>query len=325
MQAIEIVENQLRLTDRPVPSILPTQVLIQVEAAGINRPDIMQKQGVYPPPPGASDIPGLEVAGEIIQIGSAVNHLEVGDRVCALVTGGGYAQFCVAEADLCLPIPEHFSAIQAAALPETVFTVWHNLFQRSVLKPGQTLLVHGGSSGIGTTAIQLAKALGCRVIITAGSDAKCEACLQLGADRVINYRSQDFVAKIQDWTQGSGVNVILDMIGGDYTPKNLKCLADDGVLVQIAIQQGAVAEINLWRLMLNRLTLTGSTLRGRSVAVKKSIADEVLQKVWPLLNQGQIQPVIDSVYALDDAVSAHARMESSKHIGKIMLKVTHDV
>jgi NADPH2:quinone reductase len=321
MQAIEIVENQLNLTTRPVPSIASTQVLIQVEAAGINRPDIMQKQGVYPPPPGASDIPGLEVAGVIIQVGSEVSHLNIGDRVCALVTGGGYAQFCAAEADLCLPIPENFSFVQAAALPETLFTVWHNLFQRSVLSQGQILLVHGGSSGIGTTAIQLAKALGCRVIITAGSEAKCEACLKLGADFAIPYRSQDFVAAVRDWTQDSGVHVILDMIGGDYTPRNLKCLADEGVLVQIAIQQGAIAEINLWRLMLKRLTITGSTLRGRSVAVKKSIADDVYQRVWPLLKQGQVQPVIDCVYPLNEAASAHARMESSEHIGKIMLKV----
>jgi NADPH2:quinone reductase len=321
MQAIEIVENRLSLTTRPVPSIASTQVLIQVEAAGINRPDIMQKQGVYPPPPGASDIPGLEVAGVIIQVGSEVSHLNIGDRVCALVTGGGYAQFCAAEADLCLPIPENFSFVQAAALPETLFTVWHNLFQRSVLSQGQILLVHGGSSGIGTTAIQLAKAFGCRVIITAGSEAKCEACLKLGADFAIPYRSQDFVAAVRDWTQDSGVHVILDMIGGDYTPRNLKCLADEGVLVQIAIQQGAIAEINLWRLMLKRLTITGSTLRGRSVAVKKSIADDVYQRVWPLLKQGQVQPVIDCVYPLNEAASAHARMESSEHIGKIMLKV----
>jgi NADPH2:quinone reductase len=321
MQAIEIVENQLNLTTRPVPSLASTQVLIQVEAAGINRPDIMQKQGVYPPPPGASDIPGLEVAGVIIQVGSEVSHLNIGDRVCALVTGGGYAQFCAAEADLCLPIPENFSFVQAAALPETLFTVWHNLFQRSVLSQGQILLVHGGSSGIGTTAIQLAKAFGCRVIITAGSEAKCEACLKLGADFAIPYRSQDFVAAVRDWTQDSGVHVILDMIGGDYTPRNLKCLADEGVLVQIAIQQGAIAEINLWRLMLKRLTITGSTLRGRSVAVKKSIADDVYQRVWPLLKQGQVQPVIDCVYPLNEAASAHARMESSEHIGKIMLKV----
>ncbi len=321
MQAIEIVENQLNLTTRPVPSLASTQVLIQVEAAGINRPDIMQKQGVYPPPPGASDIPGLEVAGVIIQVGAEVSHLNIGDRVCALVTGGGYAQFCAAEADLCLPIPENFSFVQAAALPETLFTVWHNLFQRSVLSQGQILLVHGGSSGIGTTAIQLAKAFGCRVIITAGSEAKCEACLKLGADFAIPYRSQDFVAAVRDWTQDSGVHVILDMIGGDYTPRNLKCLADEGVLVQIAIQQGANAEINLWRLMLKRLTITGSTLRGRSVAVKKSIADDVYQRVWPLLKQGQVQPVIDCVYPLNEAASAHARMESSEHIGKIMLKV----
>ena len=321
MQAIEIVENQLSLTTRPVPSLASTQVLIQVEAAGINRPDIMQKQGVYPPPPGASDIPGLEVAGVIIQVGAEVSHLNIGDRVCALVTGGGYAQFCAAEADLCLPIPENFSFVQAAALPETLFTVWHNLFQRSVLSQGQILLVHGGSSGIGTMAIQLANAFGNQIIITAGSEAKCEACLKLGADLAIPYRSQDFVAAVRDWTQDSGVHVILDMIGGDYTPRNLKCLADEGVLVQIAIQQGANAEINLWRLMLKRLTITGSTLRGRSVAVKKSIADDVYQRVWPLLKQGQVQPVIDCVYPLNEAASAHARMESSEHIGKIMLKV----
>lgn len=311
----------LGLTERPIPPVSPHQVLIKAAAAGINRPDAMQRRGVYPPPPGASDIPGLEIAGTIAALGANVSHLSIGERVCALVTGGGYAEYCVASAALCLPIPDGFDFIQAAALPETFFTVWSNVFDRARLSAGETLLVHGGGSGIGTTAIQLAKAFGARVIVTAGSDAKCEFCLHLGADAAINYRTRDFVDAIKQVTANKGVDVILDMIGGDYLLGNLKCLAHDGRLVQIAIQHGAKAEVDLWQIMLKRLTLTGSTLRARDDLFKQQIARKLQEKVWPLLSSGKIKPVIDSVFDLDEAAKAHERLESGQHIGKIILKV----
>jgi len=321
MIAIEIENGVLKPAKRTIPTPSANQVLIKVAAAGVNRPDVMQRKGLYPSPPGASDIPGLEVAGTIIALGSDISHLHEGDRVCALVTGGGYAEYSLASAALCLPVPEGLSFTQAAALPETCFTVWSNVFDRAQLQPGETLLVHGGASGIGTTAIQLAKAFNSKVIVTAGSDAKCEFCLQLGADAAINYKEQDFVDEVKRLTDNRGVDVILDMIGGDYFPRNLKCMADDARLVQIAIQNGPKAEINLLPVMLKRLTLTGSTLRARDDTFKAAIASKLLEKVWPLLASGQIKPVIHSTFALTDAALAHQLMESSRHIGKIILTV----
>lgn len=319
--AIEIDNGVLKPVQRAIPVPSVNQVLIKVAAAGINRPDVMQRKGLYPPPPGASDIPGLEVAGTIQSLGGNIGHLNVGDRVCALVTGGGYAEYCLASAAHCLPVPEGLSFIQAAALPETFFTVWSNVFDRALLQPDETLLVHGGSSGIGTTAIQLVKAFNAKVIVTAGSEAKCEFCLQLGADAAINYKEQNFVDEIKRLTNGKGVDVILDMIGGDYFPHNLKCMSDDARLVQIAIQSGPKAEINLLSVMLKRLTITGSTLRARDDAFKAAIAGKLLEKVWPLLESGKIKPVIHSTFALTDAALAHQLMESSQHIGKIILTV----
>ncbi len=321
MTAIEIGNGNLKPAQRAIPTPSANQVLIKVAAAGVNRPDVMQRKGLYPPPPGASDIPGLEVAGTIVALGSDIGHLHEGDKVCALVTGGGYAEYCLASAALCLPVPEGLSFTQAAALPETFFTVWSNVFDRAHLQPGETLLVHGGSSGIGTTAIQLAKAFNANVIVTAGSEDKCEFCLQLGADAAINYKEQDFVEEIKNLTDGKGVDVILDMIGGDYFPRNLKCMSDDARLVQIAIQNGPKTEINLLPVMLKRLTITGSTLRARDDAFKAAIAAQLFEKVWPLLTSGKIKPVIHSTFALTDAAKAHQLMESSQHIGKIILTV----
>ena len=321
MRAIEIVAGALKPTERPLPQPSANQVLIKVAAAGVNRPDVMQRKGLYPAPIGASDIPGLEIAGTIMALGANVRHMKPGDSVCALVTGGGYAEYCLASAALCLPIPEGLSFIQAAALPETFFTVWSNVFDRARLLPNETLLIHGGSSGIGTTAIQLAKAFDAKVIVTAGSDAKCNACMELGANAAINYKSQDFVEEIKQLTGHQGVNVILDMIGGDYFPRNLKCMDYDARLVQIAIQNGAKAEINLLPVMLKRLTITGSTLRARDDAFKAEIAQKLHKNVWPLLATGKIKPIIDSTFALGDAAKAHEFIESSRHIGKIILTV----
>lgn len=322
MQAIEIVApDKLVASRRPLPIPSADEVLIRVEAAGVNRPDIMQRQGLYPPPPGASDIPGLEVAGTIVALGDEVRHLQLGGHVCALVTGGGYAQYCTAAAELCLPIPKGMTAIQAAGLPETFFTVWSNLFDRAGLQPGETLLVHGGGSGIGVTAIQMAKAFGAHVFVTTGSAHKCAFCLELGADVAINYREQDFVEEVSALTSGKGVDVILDMIGGDYFPRNLKCMAFDARLVQIAVQGGPKAEINLVQVFLKRLTITGSTLRARDNAFKTAIAGKLREHVWPLLESGDIHPVIDTVLPLVEAAGAHALMESSRHIGKIILTV----
>ena len=321
MQAIEIEAGTLKLTERPIPTPAVNQVLIKIVAAGVNRPDVMQRKGLYPAPSGASDIPGLEIAGTVISTGTAVSHLKSGDAVCALVTGGGYAEFCLASAALCLPIPEGFSFMQAAALPETYFTVWSNVFDRAHLLPNETLLVHGGSSGIGTTAIQLAKAFHARVFVTAGSEAKCQFCMELSADAAINYKERDFVEEINRLTDSKGVDVILDMIGGNYFQHNLKCMAFDARLVQIAIQNGAKAEINLLPIMLKRLTITGSTLRARDDAFKADIAQKLYKKVWPLLATGKIKPVIHSTFALNDAACAHELMESSQHIGKIILEL----
>ena len=321
MNAIEIIAGELVHIQREIPKPQAQQVLIKVHAAGINRPDIMQRKGLYPAPKEASDIPGLEVAGTVTALGSDVTHLKIGDTVCALLTGGGYAEYCLATESLCLPIPQHFSFTEAAALPESFFTVWSNVFDRAQLQANETLLVHGGTSGIGTTAIQLASAFGAKVIITAGSEAKCQFSLRLGAHAAINYKTQDFVTEIKRLTTDKGVNVILDMIGGDYFPRNLQCLAFDGRLIQIAIQNGPKTELNLLPLMLNRLTLTGSTLRAREDNFKSNIAQNLLKHVWPLLNKAQIKPIIDSTYKLKDANLAHLRMESSQHIGKIILEV----
>ncbi len=321
MQAIEIEGRTLKTGKRPVPVPASGQALIKVACAGVNRPDVMQRKGLYPAPPGASDIPGLEIAGTVAALGESANPLKIGDKVCALVTGGGYAQYCLASAALCLPVPTGLSMTEAAALPETFFTVWSNVFDRARLLPGETLLVHGGGSGIGTTAIQLAKAFHAKVIITAGSEAKCSFCRALGADAAINYQEQDFVAEIDRLTGSTGVDVILDMIGGDYFPRNLKCMAFDARLVQIALQNGVKSEINLLPVMLKRLTITGSTLRPRDDTFKAEIARKLRDKVWPLLAAGKIKPVIHSTFALRDAAAAHEFMESGQHIGKIILQV----
>lgn len=321
MLAIEIVAGSLKLTERAIPKPGIHQVLIKVTAAGVNRPDVMQRKGLYPAPQGASDIPGLEISGIIVALGSSVSPFKMGDVVCALVSGGGYAEYCLASMSHCLPIPTGLTLTEAAALPETFFTVWSNVFDRAQLQEGETLLVHGGSSGIGTTAIQLAQAFGAKVIITAGSKEKCEYCLELGADAAINYKEQDFVLEINRLTNNKGVNVILDMIGGDYFSRNLKCMADDARLLQIAIQNGAKTEINLLPIMLKRLTITGSTLRARDDVFKANIAEKLQQKVWPLLANGTIKPIIHARFALNEASKAHELMESSLHIGKILLEL----
>ena len=321
MRAIEINNNQLKLTERPIPQPSSTEVLVKVCAAGINRPDIMQRKGLYPPPPGASDIPGLEIAGIVTKVGSKSSNIKEGDKVCALVTGGGYAEYCLAQTELCLPIPNNFNFIQAAAIPETFFTVWSNIFDRAQLKQNETLLIHGGSSGIGTTAIQLAKAFGAKVFITAGTTKKCDFCTDLGADLAINYKEQDFVTEIKHKTKDQGVDVILDMIGGDYFPRNLKCMGFDARLIQIAIQNGAETEANLLPIMLKRLTISGSTLRARSTSFKSDIARQLSEKVWPLFESGKIKPVIHTTFSLKQAYKAHILMESGQHIGKIILTV----
>jgi len=327
MQAVEIsaygAPEVLRLTERPMPVAGEGEVLIRVSASGVNRPDVLQRTGNYPVPPGASDIPGLEVSG-VIESGDAsamaAAGFAVGDRVCALVAGGGYAQFCVAPVGQCLPVPEGLDDVAAATLPETFFTVWSNVFDRARLQPGETLLIQGGTSGIGVTAIQMAKALGARVIATAGSDEKCAACLALGADHAINYKTQDFVGAVADHTGGQGVNVILDMVAGAYVARELDCLAEDGRLVIIAVQGGIKAEINAGMVLRRRLTITGSTLRPRPVAFKAAIAQALRTTVWPLLVSGHIKPVIYRVFEAGEAAAAHTLMESNQHIGKLVLK-----
>ncbi|MSP43421.1 MAG: NAD(P)H-quinone oxidoreductase [Alphaproteobacteria bacterium] len=303
----------------PTPAAGVGEVLIEVAAAGVNRPDVMQRQGFYPPPPGAPDTPGLELAGAIVQIGSGVTGWSVGDKVCALVAGGGYAQYCVAPAVQCLPVPDGMGMVAAAALPETFFTVWTNLFDGAKMQAGETVLVHGGSSGIGTAAIQIARAFGARVFATAGSSEKCAACVNLGAERAINYRTEDFVEIAMEMTAGAGVNIVLDMVGGDYVARNLNCLAQGGRHVSIAFLQGSKVTINLLPVLQKRLVMTGSGLRPRSVAEKGVIASALREHVWPLLSAGKIRSVIDSTYRLEDATAAHARMESSAHIGKLVL------
>ena len=322
MRAIEITEaggpEVLKSCTRPVPEPKAGQVVLKVAYAGVNRPDALQRAGSYAPPPGASDLPGLEASGEVVAVGAGVDWPAVGDMVCALLPGGGYAEYVATPAAHCLPVPEGMGMKEAACLPETFYTVWSNVFMRGGLQAGERFLIHGGSSGIGTTAIQLAKHFGARVFATAGSAEKCAACEALGAERAINYRDEDFVKVMKD---EGGANLILDMVGGDYIPRNVKTLAEDGRLVQIAFLQGPQVELNFAMVMVKRLTITGSTLRPQSDLAKARIADELKAKVWPLLDAGKIAPVMDSEFALDDAAQAHARMESSGHIGKIVLKV----
>ena len=329
MQAVEITAfgapEVLRLGERPVPMAGVGELLIRVAASGVNRPDVLQRKGHYAPPAGASDLPGLEVAG-VIESGDAAAlaaaGFAVGDRVCALVAGGGYAEYCVAPVAQCLPVPAGLSDVEAASLPETFFTVWSNVFDRARLQAGETLLVQGGSSGIGVTAIQLARARGATVIIPAGSDEKCAACLALGAHHAINYKSQDFVAEVQRITEGRGVDVVLDMVAGPYVAREVECLAEDGRIVIIAVQGGVKAEFNAALVLRKRLVITGSTLRPRPVAFKAAIAQALREQVWPLLASGAIKPVIHSTFAAADAAQAHALMESNQHIGKIVLRWT---
>lgn len=322
MRAVEITKSGgpevLQITTRPRPDAGHGQVVIKVAYAGVNRPDALQRAGLYAPPATASDLPGLEAAGEIVEVGSGVSGVSVGDMVCALLPGGGYAEYVATPAAHCLPVPEGLSLKQAACLPETFFTVWSNVFMRGRLRAGEVFMVHGGSSGIGTTAIQLAGAFGARVFTSAGTDEKCAACLKLGAATAINYRDTDFVDVLR--AEG-GADMILDMVGGDYIPRNLKALADDGRLVQIAFLQGPKVEVNFAPLMMRRLTLTGSTLRPQSDLAKARIAQELREAVWPLLEKGRVAPVMDNEYALEDAAEAHTRMEASGHIGKIVLRV----
>jgi NADPH2:quinone reductase len=327
MKAVEISRfgepEVLQLVERPDPSPGDGEVLIRVSASGVNRPDVLQRKGVYAPPPGASDLPGLEVAGTIAGGGAAqiaAAGFKLGDRVCALVAGGGYAQLCVAPIGQCLPAPKGCTDIEAASLPETFFTVWSNVFDRAHLREGETLLVQGGSSGIGVTAIQLGKAFGARVLVTAGSADKCEACLKLGADAAINYREQDFVAEVKRLTDGRGADVMLDMVAGAYVARELQCLADDGRLVIIAVQGGVKSEFNAGEVLRRRLTITGSTLRPRPVAFKAAIAAALRDKVWPLLEAGRVKPVVHQVFDAARAGQAHALMESSAHVGKIVLR-----
>ncbi|MBV2359933.1 NAD(P)H-quinone oxidoreductase [Thalassococcus sp. CAU 1522] len=322
MRAVEIAKpggpDVLTPTERTVPQAGHGQVVIRVAFAGVNRPDALQRAGSYAPPPGASDLPGLEAAGEVVAVGAGVDWPAPGDMVCALLPGGGYAEYVATPAAHCLPVPQGMGLKEAACLPETFFTVWTNVFDRGGLQAGERFLVHGGSSGIGTTAIQMASAFGARVFATAGSDEKCAACTRLGAERAINYRAEDFVEVLR--AEG-GANLILDMVGGDYLPRNVRTLADDGRLVQIAFLQGPKVELNFAQVMMRRLTITGSTLRPQSDLAKARIAQALRTHVWPLLEAGRVAPVMDSEYPLEDAAAAHARMESSDHIGKIVLKV----
>ncbi|TFW31703.1 NAD(P)H-quinone oxidoreductase [Massilia horti] len=325
MRAIEITQpgkpDVLQACERPLPDTKPGEVLIKVHAAGVNRPDVLQRMGKYPVPPGASSLPGLEVAGEIVDGDLDGSGFRKGDMVCALVQGGGYAEYCAAPVQQCLPIPAGLSAVEAASLPETFFTVWTNVFDRAHLSGAETLLVQGGSSGIGVTAIQLASALGHRVFATAGSDEKCRACEALGAERGINYRTEDFVAVVKELTAGKGVDVVLDMVGGDYVPREIECLADDGRIALIALLGGAKATVDLGQVLRRRLTISGSTLRPRPVEFKAAIARQLRERVWPLFAEGKIKPVIYKTFPLAEAAEAHALMESSTHVGKIVLQV----
>lgn len=323
MKAVEITEpgepDVLKPAELPVPQPGEGEVLIKVAGAGVNRPDVLQRKGGYPPPPGASPLPGLEVSGTVIALGSNVGNIALDDEVCALIPGGGYAEYAVAAAPLCLPIPAGLELVHAAGLPETFFTVWTNLFDSGQLKSGETVLIHGGSSGIGTTAIQIAKSVGATVYVTAGSEEKCAYCRQLGADLAIDYRAEDFVEAIKTETGGNGVNLVLDMVGGDYVPRNFDCLGLEGRYVSIAFLRGGTVELNLQKAMVKRQSWTGTTLRPRSVAQKAAIAVQLKEHIWPHLEDGSIQPVIHKVFPLAEAADAHRLMESSQHIGKILL------
>ncbi len=325
MTAIEITApggpDVLKSCVRPVPTPGAGEVLVKVAVAGVNRPDVVQRKGLYPAPPGASDLPGLEIAGTVVGLGSGVDAQLLGQEVCALVSGGGYAQFCLAAAAQCFHVPHGLSLAQAAALPETLLTVWHNLFERAYVVEGETVLVHGGTSGIGTMAIKLAKLFGLTIIVTCGSDDKCAAALALGADHAINYQAQDFVAQVKEITGGAGVHAVLDMVAGSYVPRNLACLREDGRHVTIAIQGGAVAEINMAAIMMRRFTLTGSTLRARDATFKALLTDEITRTVWPMVVDGRLRAEMDKSFPLADAAAAHAYMESGEHIGKIVLMV----
>jgi len=324
MNHIQIEEHGdpdvLKLSSQSVPDPGLDEVLIRVEAAGVNRPDIMQRKGLYPPPPGATDVPGLEVSGTVVKKGKNVVEPQVGSQVCALVSCGGYAEYCLASASSCLPVPKKISLQHAAGIPETFFTVWTNVFERGQLKSGETMLVHGGSSGIGTTSIQLGKVFGATIYTTAGTREKCEYCKNIGADAAINYKENDFEAEIKTLTENRGVDVILDMVGGSYFPKNIKILAEQGRLLQIALMQGYKAEVDFRPLLMKRVTLTGSTLRPRSVKEKAEIARALYKEVWPLMDSGTIRPIIHQIFPLEKAADAHRMMESSNHIGKILLK-----
>ena len=325
MNAIDPAEaggpEVLRLVRRPVPRPGAGEVLIRVAAAGVNRPDVLQRRGFYPPPPGAPSIPGLEVAGEVVALGEGGGPELLGQPVCALVAGGGYAEYCAAPAGQCLTVPEALSMVEAAALPETLFTVWTNLFERAFAKEGEWALVHGGTSGIGTMAIALAGLFGLRIIVTCGSDEKCRRAEALGAQHAVNYKTQDFVAEVHRVTGGAGVDIVLDMVGGDYLPRNLDCLAEEGRHVSIAVQRGATAELPIPKVMQRRLTLTGSTLRPRPVAFKSLVADELSGSVWPFVEQGRLKPVIHATFPLAEAAEAHRAMEAGDHIGKLVLTV----
>jgi putative PIG3 family NAD(P)H quinone oxidoreductase len=316
----EEADGTLELVERPVPVPQSNQVLIKVAAAGVNRPDILQRRGLYPPPPGAPDILGLEAAGEVVAAGEGGEHL-MGETVCALVAGGGYAEYCAAPAGTCLPVPKALSVVEAAAMPETLFTVWVNLFERGFAADGDWVLIHGGTSGIGTMAIALGRLFGLRTIVTCGSDDKCARALELGAEAAVNYKIQDFVEEVHRVTAREGVSVVVDMVGGDYVPRNLACLAEEGRHVSIAVQRGARAEVALVDIMRRRLTLTGSTLRPRPVEFKTMVANEIARTVWPYVKGGRLKPVIDATFPLAEAAAAHARMESGDHVGKIVLEV----
>ena len=311
----------LRLVERPVPQPQSGEVLIRVAAAGVNRPDVLQRKGGYPPPPGAPSIMGLEVSGTVVSVGEGVEDTMIGQPVCALIAGGGYAEYAVAPAGQCLPVPHGLDMVHAAAIPETLFTVWTNLFERAFATEGDSVLVHGGTSGIGTMAIALGQLFGMTIIVTAGSDAKCARALELGAAHAINYKTEDFVERVKAITDGKGVTAVIDMVGGDYVPRNLQCLADDGRHVSIAVQGGPTATIPIFEIMRRRLTLTGSTLRPRDTAFKTLVADEIARTVWPHVEAGRLRPVIDKVFPLADAAAAHARMEEGDHVGKIVLTV----
>src|SRR2546423_4498218 len=325
MRAVEISRpggpEVLKPADLPKPAPKPNEILVKVAAAGVNRPDVLQRMGLYPVPPDASPLPGLEIAGEVADIGANVKQWKPGDKVCALANGGGYAEFCAVPEVQALPVPKTLSMVEAASIPETCFTVWGNVYDRGKLAPGESLLVQGGSSGIGVTAIQMAAATGNRVFATAGSDEKCAACVRLGAEKAVNYRTQDFLAEIKAATGGKGVNVILDMVGGDYVPKELKCLADDGRLVFIAFLRGPKTELDINELMRRSLTLTGSTLRPRPVEFKAHLASQPREKIWPLIEAGKIKPEIYKTFPLEQASEAHRLMETSQHIGKIVLTI----